>query len=74
MIYQQIGDQLNEDQPWIWMWSISDTYVFNRRVNIPFLTAPTGANPKTIAEVPTTTAAVALPTWYYRIENWTIKA
>jgi peptide/nickel transport system substrate-binding protein len=74
VVYQQIGDQLNEDQPWIWMWSISDTYVFNRRVNVPFLTVPTGANPKTIAEVPTTTAAVALPTWFYRIENWTVKS
>ena len=37
-VYQTIGDQFNEDQPWIWLWSLADMYVFNRRVGIPFIT------------------------------------
>lgn len=72
-VYQSIGDQLNEDQPWIWLWSLADIYVFNRRVGIPFITAPS-ANPKTAADVPLTGNVQALPTWFFRPEEWTVKA
>ncbi|MBV9324802.1 MAG: ABC transporter substrate-binding protein [Chloroflexi bacterium] len=72
-VYQQIGDQLNEDQPWIWLWSLADMYVFNRRVNIPFITAP-ATNPTSASDVPLTPSVQALPTWYYRPEEWTVKA
>ncbi len=67
-IYKTIGDQLNEDQPWIWLWSLADNYVFNRRVNIPFIPVP-AANPKTIADVPFLPVQ-ALFTWFSHVEEW----
>jgi peptide/nickel transport system substrate-binding protein len=69
-IYKSIGDQLNEDQPWIWLWSLADNYVFNRRVNIPFIPVPS-ANPKTISDVPFLTVQ-ALFTWFSHVEEWAV--
>jgi peptide/nickel transport system substrate-binding protein len=71
-IYKTIGDQLNEDQPWIWLWSLADNYVFNRRVNIPFIPVPT-SNPKTIADVPFLQVQ-ALFTWFSHVEEWAVTA
>jgi peptide/nickel transport system substrate-binding protein len=71
-IYKSIGDQLNEDQPWIWLWSLADNYVFNRRVTIPFIPVP-ASNPKTIAEVPFLTVQ-ALFTWFSHVEEWAVSA
>jgi len=70
-IYKTIGDQLNEDQPWIWLWSVADNYVFNRRVNIPFIPVP-ATNPKTIADVPFLPVQ-ALFTWYSHVEEWAVR-
>jgi peptide/nickel transport system substrate-binding protein len=70
VIYKTIGDQLNEDQPWIWLWSLADNYVFNRRVNIPFIPIP-ASNPKSIAEVPFLTIQ-ALFTWFSHVEEWAV--
>jgi peptide/nickel transport system substrate-binding protein len=70
-IYRTIGDMLNEDQPWIWLWSVGDTYVFNRRVNIPFIPVPT-STPKTIADVPFLTVQTAGVTWFSRPEEWSV--
>ncbi len=71
-IYKTIGDQLNEDQPWIWLWSLADNYVFNRRVNIPFIPVP-ASNPKTIADVPFLPVQ-ALFTWFSHVEEWGVTA
>jgi peptide/nickel transport system substrate-binding protein len=71
-IYKTIGDQLNEDQPWIWLWSLADNYVFNRRVNIPFIPVP-ASNPKTIADVPFLPVQ-ALFTWFSHVEEWAVTA
>lgn len=49
----------------------ADNYVFNRRVNIPFIPVP-AANPKTIAEVPFLTVQ-ALFTWYSHVEEWAVR-
>jgi peptide/nickel transport system substrate-binding protein len=72
-IYRTIGDLLNEDQPWIWLWSVGDTYVFNRRVRIPFIPVP-ASTPKTIAEVPFLTIQTAGVTWFSRPEEWAVSA
>ena len=72
-IYKTIGDQFNDEVPWGSLWSLADTNIFNRRVNIPFLQPPAGANPKTAAEVRVSTVR-ALFTWFYRIEEWGVRA
>ncbi|HEY3058899.1 MAG TPA: ABC transporter substrate-binding protein [Chloroflexota bacterium] len=69
-IYKTIGDQLNEDQPWVWLWSVADNYIFNRRVNIPFIPVP-ASNPKTIADVPFLPVQ-ALFTWFSKVEEWAV--
>jgi peptide/nickel transport system substrate-binding protein len=72
-IYKTIGDQFNEEVPWGSLWSVADTNIFNRRVNIPFLQPPAGPNPKTAAEVPFSTVR-ALFTWFYRVDEWGVRA
>ena len=64
---------LNEDQPWVWLWSVSDTYIFNRKVGIPHIPVP-ASNPKTISEVPFLNIVGNPYPWYNRIEEWTVKA
>jgi peptide/nickel transport system substrate-binding protein len=71
-IYKTIGDQFNDDVPWGSLWSIADTYVINRRVNIPFIPVPSGANPKTAPEIPLIDVR-ALFSWFYRMEEWSVK-
>ena len=70
-IYRTIGDMLNEDQPWIWLWSVADTYVFNRRVNIPYIPVPS-ANPTSIGEVPFLAVQAAGVTWFSRPDEWSV--
>jgi len=52
------------------LWSLADNYVFNRRVNIPFIPVP-ASNPKTIADVPFLTVQ-ALFTWFSHVEEWAV--
>jgi peptide/nickel transport system substrate-binding protein len=68
-IYRTIGDMLNEDQPWTWLWSVADTYVFNRRVKIPFIPVPP-SNPSSIGDVPFLPIQSAGVTWFSRPEEW----
>jgi peptide/nickel transport system substrate-binding protein len=70
-IYKTIGDNLNEDQPWVWLWALADTYIFNRRVNIPFIPVPP-SNPRAIADVPFIPVQ-ALFTWFFRPEEWSVR-
>jgi peptide/nickel transport system substrate-binding protein len=72
-IYKTIAMQFNDDVPWGSLWSIADTYVINRRVNIPFIPVPAGANPKTAPEIPVIDVR-ALFSWFYRMEGWTVKS
>ena len=60
---------LNEDQPWIWLWTVADTYVFNRRVNIPFIPVPP-SNPSSIGDVAFLPIQSAGVTWFSRPEAW----
>ena len=73
-VYQQIGDQLNEDQPWIWLWSLAGHVRLQPPREHPVHDRAAGRNPKTIADVPLTPTVQALPTWFYRLEEWTVKA
>jgi peptide/nickel transport system substrate-binding protein len=72
-VYTTIGDQMNEDMPWGSLWSIADTNIFNRRVNIPFIPVPPSPNPKSASEVPFSNVR-ALFTWFYRVEQWSVGA
>jgi len=72
-VYRTVGDMLNEDQPWIWLWSVADTYVFNRRVSIPFIPQPT-ARPKAVADVPFMAVQAAGVTWFSRPDEWSVGA
>jgi peptide/nickel transport system substrate-binding protein len=72
-IYKTIGDQFNDDVPWGSLWSVADTYVINRRVSIPFIPVPPGANPKSAPEIPLINVR-ALFSWFYRMEEWSVKA
>lgn len=72
-IYQTIGDRLNEDQPWAWLWSVPDIYAFNRKVQIPFIPAP-ASNPKSLAELEFSPIVGNPFPWFNRLEEWSIRA
>ena len=67
------GELFNEDVPWGSLWSITDTYVFNRRVVIPHIPVP-ASNPKAIADIPVINVIGNPYPWFNRVEEWTVKA
>lgn len=68
-IYTQIQDLLNEDVPVAPVYSAIDFYILNRRVYFPAITEG--------AEVEQIKGANPLPAvreWYYRVNEWGVKA
>jgi peptide/nickel transport system substrate-binding protein len=71
--YKKVGELFNEEVPWGSLWSITDTYVFNRRVSIPHIPVP-ASSPGAIADIPVINVIGNPYPWFNRVEEWTVKS
>jgi len=71
--YKKVGELFNDDVPWGSLWSITDTYVFNRRVSVPHIPVP-ATNPAAIADIPVINVIGNPYPWFNRVEEWTVKS